>query len=101
MLEAQRGEEVDATIVGFERFDPVAVSDAIEQALVIGGIDIPSATFQRIHKKALARRILRGDASQEELATIDSEIERNVTQEAMDAKREAETEPDNREDAAA
>lgn len=84
-----RKEELDATVVGFERFDAVAVTDAIEQALVLGGIDIPSATFHRVHKKALARRVLRGDASELELQAIDKEIEKNVTEEQMAQDKQA------------
>ncbi len=84
LIKTARNEELDDQVQGFEKFDPIALADALENALVIDTVSIPSPTFHRIHKKSLARRVLAGDAEDRDLEQIDKEIEANVLDEQFD-----------------
>lgn len=72
----------DAFIVsGLSSFDEVTGSEAVADAQIIDGLKVPSPTFWRVHRKALARRVLARDASPEELEKIDAEIDANTSDE--------------------
>lgn len=90
MIAEARSEFIDMDTVGMEKFDPIALSDALENAVVVETVNIPSPTFHRIHKKNLARRLLAGDAKEEDLEKIDEEIEANIIDEQFDAQKKME-----------
>lgn len=85
------------TASGMEGAEDGDVGVRVEQAVVLEGVAIPSPTFQRVWKKGLARRLVAGDATEEELRLIDDEIEENVTAEdhsGAPAPAKVEPEPD-------
>lgn len=81
MLEKLRTEDCDASIVGFEKFDPIAIADSIEQNLVVDTMKVPSPTFHKARYKAFTRRFLHGDVDADTQKQIEEEIEANVTDE--------------------
>lgn len=75
-------DSADAFVVtGLASFDEVSSSEAIADAQIIDGLKIPSATFQRVHRKALARKILARDATPDEMEKIGKEIDSNTSDE--------------------
>lgn len=84
LIATGRGEKIEFQVQGFEKFDPIALAEALENAVVVDTISIPSPTFHRVHKKSLARRVLAGDAEDADLDQIDKEIEANVLDEQFD-----------------
>lgn len=69
---------------GMEKFDDATTLDLVNEALTLESVRIPSATFQVLHKFALAKRILGMNATDEELALVKDELETSITQEAFD-----------------
>lgn len=84
MTVAGRRDDIDVDgllVTGLSRFDEVSGSEAVADAQVLASIEMPSATFWRVQRKALARRVLVRDATQEELEKIGKEIDANTSDE--------------------
>lgn len=79
-------------VKGMEKFDDVATSDVVDQAVLLEGVSIPSPTFQRRFKSNLARAVLGSEASPEDLEQIEAELEKNVTDDQYDPTAIAEKE---------
>lgn len=93
LLESLRDETCGGSVVGFEKFDPIALGDSIEQNLAIDTLNIPSATFIKSRFKTLARRFLAGEVEADVLALIDEEIDANVTDDMVQAMVRPEPDP--------
>lgn len=81
LVSTGRADAVEHTVNGMEKFDDLALADQIEQAIQVDTVRIPSPTFHRKLKGAIARRMIGDQATPEELKTIEKEIEDNVTAE--------------------
>lgn len=82
MVARGRGEAVPAwSVAGFRLFDNTTDKEAVENAQLVQGLSVPSATFRRVYLTALAQRVVAHDATPEELRKIGAEIEANVTDE--------------------
>lgn len=80
-----RGDEgLNWAAQGMEKFDDATVGDLVAEAVNLEAVSIPSATFQVLHKFALAKRILGTNATDEELAMVKDELEGSITQEAYE-----------------
>lgn len=84
LASAGRGDKITWTASGADTFDPIALSELVEQAVVLEGVSIPSATFQRLWKAGLAKRLVAADAGEDDLRTIDEELEENITADQFD-----------------
>lgn len=73
------------SVAGFRVFDQVSAGEAVETALSVLSLDIPSPTFARVFLTATARRIVAHDATPEQLQDIADEIEDNVSDEEFAA----------------
>lgn len=71
------------SIGGLRAFDQMGADEAIAQAQIVEGLTIPSATFHRVYRTALAKRIVAHDATQEQLDDIAKEIDANTTEEEV------------------
>lgn len=74
-------EEIEWNVKGMEEFGQVPVDSLLKQAQTLELISIPSATFQRLVKSNLAKTILGQNADEEDLDTIDEELEKNLPNE--------------------
>jgi len=72
------------SVRGFARFDQVTANEAAEQGQVVESLAIPSPTFWRIYRGSMAERLLRFDATPEQMAQIRKEIEANTPAEDYD-----------------
>jgi len=64
---------------GCDKFDETQASDEIEKGVTLEGISIPSATFQRLFKFALAKVTLGDNATADDLDDIETELMMNIT----------------------
>lgn len=84
MVALMRAEEELATrfeATGMEKYDAQAAAQAVSEAVEIDSLNIESATFRRLHRKALCRTILGDEATPEDYAQIDQELEDNIPDE--------------------
>lgn len=65
---------------GLENFDAAALQDQIDQAVLIEGVSIPSATYQVRRKLRLVRSDLGADATPEVMEMVEQELEQAITQ---------------------
>lgn len=79
-IAAGRGDEQGWHAAGLERFDVADISDQIEQAVVMEGVSIPSATYQRIRKARLVQADLGADATPSIMEDVRDELEQAITQ---------------------
>ncbi len=68
---------------GLEEFDPIAVGDLVEQALLVSQLDLPSSTFQRRYKGRVMRTVLGIDADEDTVQAIQRELEVTTTPEQL------------------
>ena len=68
---------------GMAKFDAISVDAAVNQGTQMELIKIPSPTFQRRYKFALAKELLGDEASKEDLDAIEDELEENITSEQL------------------
>jgi hypothetical protein len=80
-----REEEHEWTASGHAKFDTENLSSRIEDAERMEGISIPSKTFQKRYKYALARKTLGDEASEEDLKLIEDELDEALTDELYTA----------------
>jgi hypothetical protein len=82
MVAAGRGDEaVTWTMAGMERFNEQSIDALVDQAGTVDTLSIPSATFQRLWTFMLARRLLGDNATEDDLDSIQKELEENVSNE--------------------
>jgi hypothetical protein len=79
LASAGRGDKITWTASGADTFDPIALSELVEQVVLLEGVSVPSATFQRLWKGGLAKRLVAADASEDDLREIDEELEENIS----------------------
>ena len=79
-------------VKGMENFEGMDTAEAVTDAVALEGVPIPSPTFQRRHKMALARAVLGANASPDDLLAIATELEENITSEEFDPAAIAEQE---------
>lgn len=65
---------------GLENFDAAALQDQIDQAVILEGVSIPSATYQKRRKLRLVRADLGADATPEVMEAVERELEVAITQ---------------------
>lgn len=65
---------------GFESFEAAALQDQIDQAVLLEGVSIPSATYQIRRRLRLVRADLGADATPEVMAEIEKELQGAITQ---------------------
>jgi len=82
-ISAGRKDPYEWTASGGSNFTNLDLSQEIVDAELLQNIDIPSPTFQRRHKYALAKAKLGDEASEEDLAAIEKELEDAYTPEQM------------------
>lgn len=88
LVSAGRGDKFKKwTAEGASTFDPIALSEFVEQTVILEGVSIPSPTFQRLFKGGLAKRLVAADASEDELRAIDEELKANITPDLYDPKK--------------
>lgn len=68
---------------GMAEFDSVTVSDSLKDALDIDMLRIESATFRKRHRMQIARAVLEGKVSPEDLDEIEKELDENITDESV------------------
>ncbi len=74
---------------GMDSFDDVTVTDMVNDAMTLETVSIPSATFQKKHKLKVAKIVLGGDATEDEIKTIAEELDKSITQDTFDMEQEA------------
>lgn len=74
---------------GMDNFDDVTLSQLVLDAVGLATVSIPSATFQKKFKLKIAKLALGADATEDDLETIQEELDQNVTQDQFDAEAEA------------
>lgn len=82
--------EPDFVLKGMDIFDDVSLTDLVNDAVLIESVGIPSATFQKRFKLKIAKLALGAEATDEELAKIEEELEQTLTQDTFDLATEAE-----------
>lgn len=65
---------------GLENFDAAALQDQIDQAVLLEGVSIPSATYQKKRKLRLVRSDLGAEATPEVMEAIEKELDGAITQ---------------------
>lgn len=98
LVSAGRKEATEWDASGADTFDPIALTDLVNQTVVLEGISIPSATFQRIWKGGLAKRLVAADADEDDLRTIDEELKGAITQDQLEQPMPALGRPGRQED---
>jgi hypothetical protein len=85
LLALGRGEDPDdvPALVGYARFSVSDADSVINQSVLVEGIDIPSATYQREQKYQLAITHLGDNVSSDVKAAIREELEQAITQDAV------------------
>ena len=89
---------------GLDKFDQESISDTINDAVSLETVSIPSATAKRLIKMKQLKAIIGPDATNEDLETIEEELEENITAEMEMSQRAQEagaTQAENEADAAA
>lgn len=81
VCEGRKDPPQDFAVHGLQIFDTSSISDVIEDSAVIDTLKIPSETFQRIRIGSIAKRIVTGIATPEQLEAIDAELEKNISAE--------------------
>jgi hypothetical protein len=71
------------SVDGMSKFQEESTDALVTQAEKIEVLRIPSPTFQRRWRFLLAQRSLGANASEEDLAAIREELEKNITDEEM------------------
>lgn len=74
---------------GADNFDDVTLSQLVLDAVGLETVSIPSAHFQKKFKLKLAKLALGADATEDDLVTIQEELEETHTQDALIAEHEA------------
>lgn len=75
---------------GMDNFDDITLSQLVLDAIGISTVEIPSATFQKLFKYKVAKLALGADVSEDDLETIQKELDSNVTQDTFEAQAAAE-----------
>lgn len=90
-----RGEDVHWTPHGLDAYDSEDREQLLEEAISLDQVQIPSPTFRKVHKRAIAGKLLKGSVDPETMSTINTEIEDGVDAEEemrqlmTDAKKDA------------
>ena len=74
---------------GMDNFDDITLSQLVIDAIGIESVNIPSAHFNKLWKKKVAKIALGPDATEEDLETISEELEGTVTQDSFEAEADA------------
>jgi hypothetical protein len=85
-IEALRAEQESAEwrAAGMEDFEDTSLTQLIADAMTLESVMIPSATFQKLRKLKLAKRILGADCTPEVEKSIQAELDAGVTQDVFD-----------------
>jgi len=78
-----RQDDLEWTASGMNKFESQGVSSMIEDAEKLENVNIPSPTFKLRQTYELAKRILGDEASEEDMAKVEAELERAFTEESM------------------
>jgi hypothetical protein len=78
-----RGDDLEWTASGMNKFDSQSMGDLIIEAETLENINIPSPTFQLRHKYLIAKTKLGDEASEEDLAKIEQELEEALSGDQM------------------
>ena len=76
-----RGEDVHWTPHGLDAYESEDREQVLEEAVSLDQVQIPSATFRKIHKRVTAGKLLRGNVAPEEMSVIYAEIDDGVDDE--------------------
>jgi hypothetical protein len=68
---------------GMAKFDAISVDASITRAVELSSVPIPSPTFWKLYYMALAKDVLGEEVDEEELDSIEDELEENVTAESI------------------
>ena len=86
---AQRGRQEPTpsewTATGMDGYSDATVESVVTQAQTLEVVTIPSAKFQQMWKLQVARKVLGDSASEDDMETIEEELEANITNEAFQA----------------
>jgi hypothetical protein len=74
---------------GMDNFDDITLSQLVLDAIGIGTVEIPSATFQQLFKYKVAKLALGADVTEDDLDTIKEELASTNTQDLFDAQTQA------------
>ena len=78
--EAGAGTAEEWKVGGMEKFEVADLTEQINQVVMVEGISIPSATYQRKRKARLARADLGAEATTEVMSDVEDELEQAITQ---------------------
>lgn len=92
LVTAGRREKHKWVAKGMEEFEAINVGAVIERATAMEMVKVPSPTFHRIYKGGVAKHILGDEASPEDKAKIQDEIDKNVSEEEFMSGAEEEEE---------
>lgn len=82
MIEVARGDApVGWSASGMEEFEEITVEGLLGEATEVEAISIPSATFQILWKYKVIKKLLGGEASDEDYETIMAELKKAITPE--------------------
>ncbi len=78
-----RSEEPGWACEGMAQFESAELGEQLEQAVLLEGVSIPSATYQRRRKLRLVRADLGEEATEEVMALVEKELEQAITQDQL------------------
>lgn len=79
---------------GLDQYKETDTTAVVEEAVALAGVEIPSPTFQRLHKFNLAKTVLGEEATAADLEKIEAELEQNLSDEMFDPVAKEENELD-------
>lgn len=79
-VEAGRGEDLGYVVVGMASFDTIELGAAIDKAVTIETVSVPSATYQIARKLQLVRADLGEHATPDLMAKVERELNGAITQ---------------------
>lgn len=82
--------ELDFVLKGMDIFDDVSLTDLVNDAVLLESVAIPSATFQKRFKLKIAKVALGAEATDDEMAQIEKELNGSLTQDTFELATEAE-----------
>lgn len=82
--------DLEFTLKGMDTFDEVSLTDLVNDAVLMESVNIPSATFQKKFKLKLVKIALGAEATDEEMAQIEKELDSSLTQDTYVMAQEAE-----------
>lgn len=83
VVAAGRGETFEFSVSGMAKFDTKSAGDAVDQALTVDQLNLPSPTFRQIFAFQTIKALVSDDATGDELEAIRKELETGLTQEQL------------------